>query len=48
MVFISYLKHSKGYVMYDEHPNGGIMEIDSHNIEFLEDEFPSIGKIKRT
>ena len=47
MVFIWYPKHSKGYVMYGEHPNGGVTEVDSHNVEFLEDEFPSIGEIKQ-
>jgi len=46
MVFIGYPKHSKGYVMYDNHHNGGMMKVDSHNVEFLEDEFPSIGEIK--
>jgi len=33
--------------MIDEHPNGGMMEVDSHNVVFLEDELPSIGKIKQ-
>ena len=47
MVFIRYSEHSKGYVMYGEHPNGGMIEVDSRNVEFLEDEFPSIGEIKQ-
>jgi len=46
MVFICYPEHSKGYVMYGEHPNGGMTEVDSHNVEFLEDDFSSIGEIK--
>jgi len=46
MVVIRYPEHSKGYVMYDEHPNGGMIEVDSHNVDFLEDEFPCIGEIK--
>ena len=46
MVFIQYPEHSKRYVMYGEHPNGGMTEVDSRNVEFLEDEFPSIGEIK--
>jgi len=46
MVFIKYPEHSKGYIMLGEHPNGGMIEVDSHNINFLEDEFPSIGEIK--
>ena len=45
MVFIRYLAHSKGYVMYGERLNGGMIEINSRNVDFLEDEFPSIGEI---
>jgi len=33
--------------MYGEHPNGGMAEVDSRNVEFLEEEFPSIGEIKK-
>ena len=33
--------------MFGEHPNGSMMERDSHNVEFLEDEFPSVGEIKK-
>jgi len=47
MVFIRYLAQSKGYVMYGEHPNGGMIEINSHNINFLEDEFPTIGEVRK-
>ena len=47
MVFIRYPAHAKGYVMYGEHPNGGLTEIESRNVDFLEDEFPSIGESKR-
>ena len=46
MVFIRYPEHSKGYVMYGEHPGGGMKEIDSRNIDFLEDEFPTIDEVK--
>jgi len=45
MVLIRYPTHSKGYVMYKEHSNGGMIEIESHNVNFLEHEFPSIGEI---
>ena len=47
MVFIRYPAHFKGYVMYREHPNGGMTKIKSHNVEFLEDEFSNIGEIKK-
>jgi len=33
--------------MYGEHPNGGIKEVDSRNVDFLEDELPSIGEVKK-
>ena len=33
--------------MYWEHPNGGMTEIESRNVDFLEDEFLSIGEIKK-
>jgi len=33
--------------MYGEHLNGIMMEINSHNVDFLKDEFPSIGEIKK-
>jgi len=47
MVFIRYSGHSKEYVMYGEHPSGGMTEVDSRNVEYLEDEFLSISKIKQ-
>jgi len=47
IVFINYPAHFKGHVMYGQHPNGGITEIDSHNVNFLEDEFSSNSKIKK-
>jgi len=47
MVFIRYLKHSKEYVMYKEHPNSGMIEINSRNVDFLEYEFTSIDEIKK-
>ena len=47
MVLMRYPAHSKGYVMYGKHPNGGMTETESRNVNFLEDEFPSIGEIKK-
>ena len=29
--------------MYGEHPNGGMTEIESYDIDFIETNFPSIG-----
>ena len=42
-IFIRYSDSSKGYVMYGEHPNGGMTKIESHDIDFIETDFPSIG-----
>ena len=33
--------------MYGEHSNDGMEEVDSRNVDFLEDEFPSIGEVKK-
>ena len=33
--------------MYGEHPNGGTTEIESRNVNFLEDEFPSVCDFKK-
>ena len=40
-IFIRYSKSSKGYVMYSEHSDGGMTEIESHDVNFIEDDFPS-------
>ena len=45
-VFIRYPVGSKGYVMYGEHPEGGMVEIDSRDVNFLENEFPNVGELK--
>ena len=47
MVFIQYPEHSKGYVMYGERPNGGMTEMYSRTVEFFENEFLSVGEIKK-
>jgi len=33
--------------MYGEYSNGGMTKMNSHNVNFFEDEFPSIGEIKK-
>jgi len=47
MMFTRYPAYSKGYVIYGAHPNGGMTEIESRNVNFREDKFPSIGEIKK-
>ena len=46
MMFVRYPEHSTGYVMYGEHPNGPMTKVDSCNVNFLEDDFPSVDEIK--
>ena len=41
--FIRYPEGSKGYVMFGEHPDGGKTEVDSCDVDFIENDFPSIG-----
>uniref|UniRef100_A0A2N9I383 Reverse transcriptase Ty1/copia-type domain-containing protein n=1 Tax=Fagus sylvatica TaxID=28930 RepID=A0A2N9I383_FAGSY len=38
---------SAGYVMYGEHPNGGMTELELRDIDFIETDFPSIGDANR-
>jgi hypothetical protein len=33
--------------MYGEHPNGGMIEIELRDIDFIETDFPSIGDANR-
>ena len=46
-IFIRYSESSKGYVMYGEHPDGGMTETESRDIDFIETDFPSIGEAKQ-
>uniref|UniRef100_A0A2N9GTW9 CCHC-type domain-containing protein n=1 Tax=Fagus sylvatica TaxID=28930 RepID=A0A2N9GTW9_FAGSY len=46
-IFIRYSDSSEGYVMYGEHPNGGMTEIKSHDIDFIKTDFPSIGNANK-
>ena len=45
-MFIRYCEHSKGYIMYGVHHDGVFAEDESRDVDFLEDDFPSIGEIK--
>ncbi|KAL0298186.1 UNVERIFIED_CONTAM: Copia protein [Sesamum angustifolium] len=46
LIFIRYREHSKDYVMYGEYPNKRMTEIESRDIDFLEENFPSISEVK--
>ena len=47
MVFKRYPENSKRYMVYGEHLSGDMIEIDSHNVDVLEHEFPSVGEMKK-
>ena len=40
-IFIRYPEHSKGYVLIGEQPDRTVTEIESRDVVFIEDEFPS-------
>ena len=46
--FIRYPKGSKGYVMFGEHPDGGKTEVDSRDVDFIVNDFPSIGDVSES
>ncbi|KAL0373355.1 UNVERIFIED_CONTAM: Copia protein [Sesamum radiatum] len=46
LIFIRYCEYSKGYVMYGEHLDKGVTEIESRDVDFLEEDFPSISQVK--
>lgn len=45
--FIRYSKHSKGYIMYGEHPDGGMTGIESLDVNFLREDSPHIVEVKK-
>ena len=47
-IFIRYLEHSKGYVFIGEKKDGIVIEIESRDAIFSENEFPSKGEINRS
>ena len=46
-IFIRYGEHSKGYVFIGELEDRTIIELESWDVTFLEDDFPSAGAIAR-
>ena len=34
--------------MFGEHPDGGKIEVDSHDVDFIENDFPSIGDVNES
>ena len=46
-IFIRYSKHSKGYVLIGEQPDGSMTELESRDVDFIESEFPNIGEVEK-
>ena len=46
-IFIRYSEYSKGYVFLGEDINESVMEIESQDVIFLEEDFPGRGEIDR-
>ena len=46
-IFIRYNEHSKWYVFIGEHEDGIVIELESRDVTFLEDDFPRTGEIDR-
>ena len=45
-IFIRYSKHSKGYVLIGEQPDGSMTELESRDVDFTESEFLNIGEVE--
>ena len=45
--FIRYSEHSKGYVLIGEQLDESVTEVKSHDVNFIENEFPSRGEIDK-
>jgi transposase InsO family protein len=46
-IFIKYSEHSKGYVLIGEQPDGSVTEMESRDVDFIENEFPSRGEVDK-
>jgi hypothetical protein len=46
-IFIRYSEHSKGYVLIGEQPDGSITEVESRDVDFIENEFLSRGEVDK-
>ena len=46
-IFIRYSKHSKGYVLIGEQPDGSVIELESHDVDFIESEFPNKCEVEK-
>lgn len=46
-IFICYPEHSKSYVFIGENTNGSILELESRDVTFIENDFPSRGELQK-
>jgi hypothetical protein len=46
-IFIQYSEHSKGYVLIGEQLDGRVTEIESRDVDFIENEYPSMGEVNK-
>ena len=46
-IFIRYSEHFKGYMLIGEQPNGSVTELESHDVDFSESEFPNKGEVEK-
>uniref|UniRef100_A0A2N9GE70 CCHC-type domain-containing protein n=1 Tax=Fagus sylvatica TaxID=28930 RepID=A0A2N9GE70_FAGSY len=44
---LEYSEHSKGYVLISEQPDGSVNEVESRDVDFIENEFPSRGDVDK-
>ena len=48
LTFIMYPRGSKGYVMFGEHPDGEKTKVDSYDVDFIKNDFPSVGNVNES
>ena len=46
-IFVRYSESSNGHVMYGELSDGGMTEIESCDVNFIQDYFPSVSEAKQ-
>ena len=46
-IFIRYPEHFKGYILIGENSNGSITELESRDVNFLENELPNRGELDK-
>ena len=47
LIFIRYFEHSKGYVLIGEQSDGSVTKLESHDVDFIEGEFPKKSEVEK-